>query len=278
MTFILSILLALPQSAQEQKPAPPAKPKHPLSAAQRKQIQSQFNKTVEDTTAAIKESPDDLRAISTRADALFFLGKFKEAVRDYDKMVELDPATDASHWRRGIAYFYASDFDKASKQFERYHSFDNIDRENGIWRYLSHHKAKGQKYARKGLLKYEKDDREPFPAVYKLFAGQLTPEQILNQIAAANISKTEREKRIFYAELYIGLNELVERRAKSAEKHLHVAVATGWPRTAGFGPNYMWHVGRVQLNRLRQPKKPAGAKAKAKPKSQPPQKEMPTKP
>ena len=192
-------------------------------------------------------------------------------------MVELDPATDASHWRRGIAYFYASDFDKASKQFERYHSFDNIDRENGIWRYLSHHKAKGQKYARKGLLKYEKDDREPFPAVYKLFAGQLTPEQILNQIAAANISKTEREKRIFYAELYIGLNELVERRAKSAEKHLHVAVATEWPRTAGFGPNYMWHVGRVQLNRLRQPKKPAGAKAKAKPKSQPPQKEKPTK-
>jgi lipoprotein NlpI len=271
MTFILSILLALPQSTQEQQPTPPSKSQHPLSASQQKQIQLQLTKTVDDTTAAIKKSPGDLRAISTRADALFFLGKFKEAVRDYDKMVELDPATDASHWRRGIAYFYANDFDKASKQFERYHSFDNIDRENGIWRYLSQHKAKGQKHARQGLLKYEKDDREPFPAVYKLFAGQLRPDQILNQIAAANISKTEREKRTFYAELYIGLNELVERRPGSAQKHLHAAVATEWPRTAGFGPNYMWHVGRLQLNRLRQTKKPGSAKTKAQ--SQPKQKE-----
>ena len=63
---------------------------------------------------------------------------------DYNRIVELSPQRDASHWQRGIAYFYAKDYKSAAGQFERYHSFDNVDRENGIWRYLSQHKAYGK--------------------------------------------------------------------------------------------------------------------------------------
>ena len=240
-------MLALSFLAQEQ---PPAKRDNPLTAAERKQIAEDLGKTIAETARAIEKDADNSRAISARADALFFSGKFKESVKDYDRLVELDRRLDASHWRRGIAYFYAGLFDKAAGQFERYHVFDNVDRENGIWRYLSQYKAKGRDHARKGLLKYRKDDREPFPSVYRLFAGEMKPEQILKQIKDAKISATEREKRVFYAELYIGLNEFVEGRKKSAESHLRKAVATKWPRKAGFGPNYMWHVGRVQLAAL----------------------------
>ena len=166
-------------------------------------------------------------------------------------MIELDEKELASHWRRGIALFYAGRYKDAAAQFESYHSFDQIDRENGIWRYLSQHLADGRANAREGLLKYKKDDREPFPAVYKLFAGTITPDQIMNQISEAEISKTEREKRLFYAHLYIGLNHAVEGEDELARKHLASATRNPWGPIAGYGPNYMWHVGRLHEAQLR---------------------------
>jgi lipoprotein NlpI len=226
----------------------------PLSAERLAELQTSWDKTIREMTIVIEKIPRDLNAFSRRGDAYFFAGKFKAAVADYDKMVELDPDQDTSHWRRGIAYFYAGRYADAAGQFERYHSFDQVDRENGIWRYLSQVKAHGRDKARAGLLKYAKDDREPFPAVYELFAGKTTPEKILEAIEQAKISKDEREKRLFYAELYIGLNEFIEDRPASAQKHLERAVKNSWGPTAGYGPNYMWHVGRLQEAALREKK------------------------
>ncbi|MDX1966992.1 MAG: hypothetical protein SFV23_07470 [Planctomycetaceae bacterium] len=213
--------------------------------------------TVTSATAAIDKDPKSLRHFSQRGDAYFFLGKFREAVSDYDQMVVLNPAEDAGHWRRGIAYFYAKRYADAAGQFERYHSFDNVDRENGIWRYLSQVKAYGRDKAREGLLKYEKDDREPFPAVYELFAGRTTPEAILQGIAAAEVSAEEREKRLFYAHLYIGLNEAIEERPDTALRHLRKAAANSWGPTAGYGPRYMWQVARLHARLLTEAPAPA---------------------
>lgn len=222
-----------------------------------KQIQAGAEATVKQATAALVEQPDSISLLSQRGDAYFFLGQFDAAVRDYDRMAELDPKLDSSHWRRGIAWFYAGEFRQAAGQFERYHTFDQIDRENGIWRYLSQVKAYGRDKARQELLKYEKDDREPFPAVYQLFAGKITPQEILDGIAAAKISEEEREKRLFYAQLYIGLNEAVEDRPESAARHLELAVANRWAPRSGYGPRYMWHVGRLHARQLATAKPPA---------------------
>lgn len=211
------------------------------------------------------KSPD---LYSQRGDAHFFHAQFAEAVADYDKIVELDPATEPSQWRRGIAYFYAGRYKDAAHQFEIYHSFDNVDRENGIWRYLSQAKSLGIEKAREGLLKYKKDDREPFPDVYRLFAGELTGDEVLKRINDAKIGPEERSKRLFYAELYVGLNEFVEGRLDSAKQHLREAVKNEWGPTAGYGPNYMWHVGRVHYDLLDAPKpqdpKAPGAEEKEK--------------
>jgi len=209
-------------------------------------------------SAGIDQEPKRVGLYSERGDLYFFLGDFAKSVQDYDRMVELDPQQDASHWRRGIAYFYADDFAKAAGQFERYHSFDQVDRENGIWRYLSQLKAHGQKVAREGLLKYEKDDREPFPDVYRLFAGTIEPAAIVDRIEKASVSDDEREKRRFYAELYIGLNEAVEGRDAEARAHLAKAVANTWGRKAGYGPHYMWQVGRLHLELLEKKAKSGG--------------------
>ncbi|HVE40323.1 MAG TPA: hypothetical protein VNM14_10575 [Planctomycetota bacterium] len=213
---------------------------HPLSDAQRATIRKDAETVVADPAASQSE----------RGDALFKLGKFAESVTDYEKMLERDPALEKSHWRRGIALFYAGQYEKAARQFESYNSYDNIDRENGIWRYFSQYKAFGKDKAREGLLKYAKDDREPFPDVYQLFEGKRTPEQILEKIKSAELSEDDREMRSFYANLYIGLNFAVENKPDEARTHLRKAVANSWGPKGGYGPNYMWHVGRLHYELL----------------------------
>ncbi len=152
-------------------------------------IQELQSKVVNDMQSKLKalqsisdSDPQAETKYSSRGDAQMFLGEFSQAVSDYEAMVRVEPATDPSHWRLGIAYFFAGKYEQAAGQFDKYHSFDNVDRENGIWRFLSHYRASGAEKARQELLKYEKDDRPPFPEVYRLFDGSLTPEQVLAAI------------------------------------------------------------------------------------------------
>ncbi|MBW3542509.1 MAG: hypothetical protein KY476_19780 [Planctomycetes bacterium] len=249
-------LIATGASVAADRPAgtaPAAKTvEHPLSAEQRKQLADRYASIAEEATNRLKERPRDVALFSRRGDAYFFLGRFKDAVADYERMVELDASLAAEHWRRGIAYFYAGRHKDAARQFELYHSYDDVDRENGIWRYLSQVKAYGREKARKELLKYEKTDREPFPAVYRLFAGETTADEILQDIEAARLNDAEREQRLFYANLYIGLNHAVEDRPQEAAVHLRRATANRWASDpkAGYGPHYMWHVGRMHLEKL----------------------------
>lgn len=232
--------------------------KHPLSQQEGDELTQTLSNRIKALTTQIDAKADLIELYSQRGDAYFYLGEFAKSVDDYNHMIKLDKEMEASHWRRGIAFFYADQFDKAAGQFEMYHSFDDVDRENGIWRYLSQVKSVGRDKARQGLLKYKKDDREPFPAVYQLFAGKITPEEILKQIGEAKITDDERQKRLFYAELYIGLNHAVEKESEKALPHLRAATANAWPRKAGYGPHYMWHVGRLhyELISKQQEKKP----------------------
>ena len=63
----------------------------------------------------------------------------------------------------------------------------------------------------------------------------------------------ERSKRLFYAYLYIGLNESLQGQKAAAREYLQKAVANKWGPGAGFGPNYMWHTGRLELDILTKP-------------------------
>lgn len=221
-----------------------------LASAAAEKLQQQLRKQLADVEEQILAGNDDLGRRSARGDIRFFLGQFSGAVEDYDQMLKFEPKFESSHWRRGIALFYAGKYRQAATQFEKYHSYDNVDRENGIWRYLCQVRAYGEQHAQRDLLKYEKDDREPFPDVYRLFAGKLKPEQLRQRIQEAELARTERRKREFYAELYIGLWQSVHDRNPAAREALHRAVNNTWPQTAGFGPRYMWHVGRVHLELL----------------------------
>ncbi len=244
----LLVVILVPSLTAE---APKVDLSRPLKAEAVKKMETTFRTRLKSLNAKVQQTPDSTDLYSKRGDAHFFLGEFKAAIADYEKMVELNADLDRSHWRKGIAYFYTRQFKKAAHQFEIYHTFDNIDRENGIWRYLSQSKAYGRKRARAGLLKYEKDDREPFPSVYKLFAGEITGDEILKSIKAAEITDAEREKRYFYAQLYIGLNDYTEGELKKAAIHLRAATANKWGPTGGYGPRFMWHVARLHFEQTR---------------------------
>ena len=222
--------------------------------AMNKELTSELDGQLKALPAIVDTDADAVGKYSRRGDLHIFLGKFAEAETDYKKMSELKPDLDASHWRLGIAMYLAGHPEDAAAQFDKYHSFDNVDRENGIWRYLSHRAAFGKEKAREQLLKYEKDDRPPFREVYQLFEGTLTGDQVLQSISP-ELPDSSRQSRLFYAQLYVGLNDAVEDKPEAAIKALREAVKNEWPREAGFGPDYMWHVGRLQYLRLKTPAK-----------------------
>ena len=222
--------------------------------AMNKELTSELDGQLKALPAIVDTDGDAVGKYSRRGDLHMFLGKFAEAETDYKKMSELKPDLDASHWRLGIAMYLAGHPEDAAAQFDKYHSFDNVDRENGIWRYLSHRAAFGKEKAREQLLKYEKDDRPPFREVYQLFEGTLTGDQVLQSISP-ELPESSRQSRLFYAQLYVGLNDAVEEKPEAAIKALREAVKNEWPREAGFGPDYMWHVGRLQYLRLKTPAK-----------------------
>ena len=228
----------------------PTADEHPLSERTRAELRKEFDREIADATRAVEKDPRDVGAYSRRGDAYFFRGDYPEAVADYNRMVELRPETGVSHWRRGIALFYAEEYEEAARQFERYHGFDDVDRENGIWRFLSQAKADGLEEARKNLLPYDTRDREPLPLVYRLFAGTKTADEVLEEIRAAKVDDREREKRLFYAQLYVGLDYTVRDKPDLARRHLREAVANTWGPGAGYGPRYMWHVARLQYETL----------------------------
>ena len=218
--------------------------------AMNKELTSELDGQLKALPAIVDTDADAVGKYSRRGDLHIFLGKFAEAETDYKKMSELKPDLDASHWRLGIAMYLAGHPEDAAAQFDKYHSFDNVDRENGIWRYLSHRAAFGKEKAREQLLKYEKDDRPPFREVYQLFEGTMTADQVLQSISP-DLPESSRDSRLFYAQLYVGLNDAVEDKPEAALKALREAVKNEWPREAGFGPDYMWHVGRLQYLRLK---------------------------
>jgi len=190
----------------------------------------------------------DISSFSSRGDARLFLGDFKGARLDYEKMIELNPNLELSHWRLGIVYFYLSEFKMASRQFEIYHQFDEVDRENGIWRFMSQFQLSGLNKARKDLLRYSQDDRPPYPWLYSMFAGEISPEDVFDRIKQQHFPPQYEIRVLFHANLYVGIYlELTEEDPQRAMNYLAHATANQYGRSTG---TYMWQVARLHHARL----------------------------
>lgn len=225
-----------------------AEPPPPLPAAERAAMRADFARQETALTAALAQSPDDLALLSRRGDRRLFLGRFAEAVADFERMIALDPAQDAPHWRLGIAYHFAGDFAKSARQFQKYHAHDDRDRENGVWKFLADARTGELAAARRAMLPYTRFDREPFPALHDMFAGRKTTDEFLADLKTRGLDRDERV--MFFANYYAGLNEQWLGRPDRALELLRLAVASPWGRTAEGGPAYMWQCARLHFEKL----------------------------
>ena len=220
----------------------------PLAAGARTALLAKFEQTREETTRAITRTPDRVELYSQRGDCELFLGHFTEAVHDFEKMIMLDPKQDAPHWRLGIAYYFAGDFEKSARQFAKYHASDGHDRENGIWKFLADARAVGIEKARRQMLVYTQFDREPFPALYAMFAGKTGGDDVFAELKSKQLGGDAMVQ--FFAHYYVGLNDELLGRRDTARTHLGEAVRLLAERAASGEPGYMWEVARLEYDRL----------------------------
>jgi lipoprotein NlpI len=235
---LICLLAAIPAVAAEWTPE------------RQKLLEQELAKRIEGLSKAVDTGAATVSEYSQRGDAYFFSGEFDKALSDYDRMAELDPELLPLHWRRGLALYYVGRYEDAARQFERYFDHDQVDRENGIWRYYAHVREHGEEKARKLLLPYEKGDRAPLNEIHKLCQGKMTAQQVVESFTAPGGSEAQRGQRLFYGHLYVGLDYAVKGSREEARRHLRQALDSDWPATAGYGPQYMWHVGRLQLQLL----------------------------
>ena len=209
---------------------------------------AQTTRDLERDTAALARDPGSVALLSHRGDCHLFLGHFAAAVADFEKMIALEPAQDAPHWRLGIAYYFAGDFIKSASQFEKYHAHDGGDRENGIWKFLAQARTLGLPKARASMLVYTRFDREPFPGLYEVFAGTRGSDDLFRELERKDLLRNEQV--MFFANYYAGLNEALLGNRQRAIELVRKAVAGSWGSATEGSPTYMWQVARLHAARL----------------------------
>ncbi|MBM3996294.1 MAG: tetratricopeptide repeat protein [Planctomycetes bacterium] len=208
-----------------------------------------FGDAVADWTRIIELDKDRPRAYQMRGLVQFKAGRIKESIADFDVYIERVPKAKISHWQRGISYYYAGQYENGRKQFEGYQDYDDSDVENAVWRFMCMVRVDGIAKARKAMLKIGDDKRVPMRQVYDLYKGDLKPADVMAAANAGEVSPEDRNKRLFYAHLYVGIyHDLLGDKKKAFE---HVNQAAEKHRIG----HYMWDVARIHRDILAKEKK-----------------------
>ena len=152
------------------------------------------------------------RVLQSRGEERFRQGKIAESIADFDRQIALQPEQAAENWQRGIAYYYAGEYQKGARQFELHQTVNPQDVENAAWHFLCAVRApKGAvEAARKQLIAVTRDSRVPMAEIQQMFAGKVTPDEVLR------VGKEAGGSGQFYADLYVGLYyEALDRNAES---------------------------------------------------------------
>lgn len=197
--------------------------------------------------------PNDIYSHLLRGEISFAAGRMNESVKAYDKAIGLQPSIEPRLWQRGLALYYADRFADGVRQFETHQTVNSQDVENAVWHLLCAAKISDVENARKKLIPITGDKRVPMSQIYEMFAGRMTPEDVLDR-ARNTKTKTEpenqRELQLYYAHLYTGLYHEMLGKPEAARAALEKAA-----KNNPLGKtNFMGQVARVHLN-LRWPDK-----------------------
>jgi len=205
-------------------------------------------KAITDYDQVLKLDPSAAQAWQHRGGEHFKLAHIKESLADFDKFIELMPQQAPHHWQRGIALYYAGRFAEGRKQFELHQTVNSDDVENAVWHFLCLARESGIDAARAALIPIKGDARIPMMEVHALFAGKAKVEDVLKAASVDGTPRSQLNRHLFYAHLYLGL--YFEATGDDSKAREHILQATGTYRT----DDYMGDVARVHLQ-LRWPKK-----------------------
>ena len=178
------------------------------------------------------------RTFQTRGEHHFRHGRIAQSITDFDRQIELQPDQEAHHWQRGIAYYYAGEFEKGARQFELHRTVNPQDVENAAWHLLCAARVPGGSIekARKSLIPVASDSRVPMAQIQLLFSGKVSPDDVSK--AGQNSGGTAK----FYADLYVGLYYEVMGDDNQARRYIRLAAEN--PSARG---SYMGDVARVHV-------------------------------
>lgn len=237
--------IPLARKAAEIDPKNPAFPYAQGTAALKLRQNDEAAKAL---TEVLKLEPKFAPAYDLRGDAELKLGRFKEAVADFDRFLELtkNPKAAANHWRRGIALYYAGRYKDGAAQFDAADEKAREDVENSAWHYLCNARAHSPKKAREELIPVTKDARVPMKQVLELFAGKIQPQDVIDAAEKSGLRGEELKEARFYAHLYVALYHESEGDEKKCREHLKEAV-----EKYKIG-HYMWDVAAAHLKMLKE--------------------------
>jgi lipoprotein NlpI len=182
------------------------------------------------------------RAIFDRAVEDFRNGRISEAASGFDRVVAAVPESAPQLWQRGIALYYARRYKDCRSQFESHRTVNPADVENAAWHFLCVARQESPAKAKAALLPVGEDSRVPMREIYRMFGGEITPEQMLAGAGTARESQ-------FYAHLYAGLYFEALGKGDRALEQITKAAADRY--TVG---GYMHMVARVHLDLLQRGK------------------------
>jgi len=212
-----------------------------LAEANRAATENDSQRSVAIVTELLESNPDLAAGYYLRGRERFRSGDIQGSCEDFDRLIELEPDRKPQLWERGISCYYAGRYQDGVEQFSVYQTFDDNDVENAVWHFLCFAKLHGVKKSQQSIIRVRRDPRVPMAEVYRLFAGQATPQEVL---AAANALQDPARQNVglFYAHLYLGLYYDVSGSSDLARQHIETAVAHRIN-------HYMWDVARVHANR-----------------------------
>lgn len=146
----------------------------------------------------LKIYPYDPKILIKRGMTHFKLAQIQESLSDFNKVEELNPQIVPYLWQRGLAYYYAEKYAEGIRQFELDLSVNSADTEETIWRYLCIAKLENITEAKNSILPVKHDPRMIMSYIYKLYAGDCTPDLLLKK-GEQDLQST------FYSNLYVGL-------------------------------------------------------------------------
>jgi tetratricopeptide (TPR) repeat protein len=181
----------------------------------------------------IRNQPQNPNAYIRRGMVKFQLAKIDESIEDFDKAEQLDARIKPYLWQRGLSYYYAERFAEGAQQFEIDLTVNAQDVEETVWRYLCIARLSGVEEARNSLLTVKNDPRSVMRRVYDLYAGDCTPDDVLNVGISEGINGN------FYSHLYLGLYYEAENNLDLAQEYIVKAVDNYKI------DDYMWYLAQV---------------------------------